>query len=115
MIMAGQRLVLAQSGDPVENHGLAHDYVYGTGGADEVVLNNDNDELTLELADGTVLDRVAWPSTGFTRGASRQLPADVPTAMNEDWALWCDATRVYSMMGGTFLGSPQSANDATCP
>lgn len=113
-IAPGQRFVLAQDGDAVANHGLAHDYVYGTGrSSDEVVLNNEADSLTLEL-DGVIIDQVAWPSTGFERSFARQYPEDRPKALNEDWASWCDATMVYSSMGGTFYGTPRAPNDGTC-
>ncbi len=110
-IAPGQHFVFALSGDAMDNHGLPVDYVYGVGGgADEVILNNGADSLTL-TAGMTVLDTVSWPSGGFTYGHARQLPPAVDPSMNSSWSAWCDATSVYSTAGGsTFYGTPGTAN-----
>ena len=112
-IRSGQYFVFALSSAPADNHGLSLDYAYGTGGSDDVILNNSADWL--ELRDGaTVIDRVAWPSGGFTNGASRQYPGSADASANDNWSLWCDSVPVYSMTGGTFHGTPQAAN-RLCP
>jgi hypothetical protein len=113
VVAPGQHFVFALSGAPAENHGLPHDYVYGTGGADDVILNNSADSLTL-IAGGVTIDSVAWPGGGYTAGRSRQLSTAFTPIMNDSWSRFCDSTGVYSMMGGTFQGTPQAANIA-CP
>ncbi len=108
-VSAGQHYVFALSADAGENHLLPFDYAYGTGAATDVVFNNDSDWIELR-AGATVVDRVAWPSGGFTHGRARQFPAGSDPAANDDWSGWCDATDIYSDAGGTFYGTPQAAN-----
>jgi hypothetical protein len=113
-INPGQHFVFALSGAPAENHGLPHDYVYGTGGADDVILNNGADSLTLRAPSGAMIDVVMWPSGGFNYAHSRQFPSTLMPVMNDAWSRFCDSTVVYSTMGGMFYGTPQVAN-GTCP
>lgn len=113
-IAPGQHFVFALSGSPAENHGLPHDYVYGTGGADDVILNNGADSLTLRATSGAMIDVVMWPSGGFNYARSRQFPSTLMPVMNDAWSRFCDSTVVYSTMGGMFYGTPQVAN-GTCP
>lgn len=112
-IAPGQHFVFALSGDAAENHRLPHDYVYGTGSASDVLFANDADWLELR-AGVTTIDRVEWPSGGFTHGRARQFPDGADPGDNGNWSRWCDATDIYSDAGGTFYGTPQRAN-GTCP
>lgn len=108
-IPAGDHFVFAMSAVAAENHGLAHDYVYGS------TISFANGGGTLRLRVGaTVVDEVSWPSGGFTYASARQFPAGAALDTNGTWAFWCDATNVYSSMGGTFLGTPGMAN-GLCP
>jgi hypothetical protein len=107
------RFVLALSSAPIDNHGLVHDYAYGSGGSSDVILNNGTDWLELRSL-AFVLDRVAWPSGGYTIGRSRELDGTADAARNDDWSSWCDATSVYSTLGGTFYGTPGASN-GSCP
>jgi hypothetical protein len=115
MMPSGDHFVFALSSSPTDNHGLMLDYAYGSGSAADIILNNGADWLELRTSDGTAIDRVTWPSGGFTHSRSRQFPTGLPTSMNGDWARWCDSTDVYSMTGGTFYGTPGLANAAGCP
>ena len=113
LVAPGQHFVFAQSGDPVENHGLAWDYVYGTGTTADIFLGNSGDDLLLRDASGAEIDRVHW-ADGFTRGASREFPSDLSPSDNDDWASWCDSVALYSSAGGLFYGSPGTRN-GVCP
>jgi hypothetical protein len=115
VVAPGDHFVLALSGDTTDNHGLPHDYVYGTGTTSaDVLFNNTGDELAISFG-GVEIDRVVWPSEGFVRGMSRQFPRDLPVAMNADWAHWCDATAVFSTIAGTsYFGTPGATN-GLCP
>jgi len=113
-IAPGAHHVFALSAAPGDNHGLAFDYAYGVGGSDDVILNNGADWLELRSG-GTAVDRVTWPSGGFTHSYAREFPTGRATSTNDTWAFWCDATGVYSTMGGTFYGTPGAANSTSCP
>ena len=108
-LMPGARLVFAQSGNAMENHLLPHDYVYGS----TIVLDNASDWIELRVG-ADVVDRVAWPSGGFSHGRARQFPQGGDVGSNANWSLWCDATDRYSDAGGTFYGTPQMPN-IPCP
>ncbi len=113
-VAPGQYFVLALSADPVQNHDLDFDYVYGTGALSDIYLGNSGDELSIWYG-GVELDYVAWDATGFTRGYARQFPRATALDLNDDWSLWCDATGIYSTSaGGPFYGTPGSRN-GTCP
>ena len=105
--------MFALSGDPVDNHGLSWDYVYGSGMRSDVFLGNAGDVLTIAYA-GVTLDRVEWTAEDFIRGSALQYPRGVALAANDEIGRWCDARRVYSTSGGTFYGTPGASND-TCP
>jgi hypothetical protein len=114
VVLPMQHFVFALSGDGTANHGLPHDYVYGTGGPDDVIFNNAADSLTL-IAGGVTIDSVMWPGSGFNYSRSRQFPyPGTSPLMNDAWSRFCDSAAVYSTMGGTFQGTPQAAN-AACP
>ena len=108
-MMPSSRLVFAQSGNALENHLLPHDYVYGS----LIVLDNASDWIELRRG-ADVIDRVGWPSGGFSHGRARQFPQGGDLRNNASWSLWCDATDQYSDAGGTFYGTPQMAN-IPCP
>jgi hypothetical protein len=109
-IAPGGSFVFALSGDPVENHGLMWDYVYGSGTRSDVFFGNAGDVLTIAYG-GAELDRVEWSTEHVVRGASLQYPRGASIAGNSDIGRWCDSVRVYSTTGGTFYGSPGLAND----
>ncbi len=109
-LTAGGYLVLAQSADAGENHGLTPDYVYGP----SLSFGNGGGSLSLENG-GTEIARVSWGSTDYRRSASRQLSAGARETEALSDARWCDSTAVYSMAtGGPFNGTPGMAN-AACP
>lgn len=112
IVAPGESWVFAQSGDSAQNHGLGHDYVYGS----TIIFENGTDSLGLTF-DGAEIDRVAWTSTDFMHSASRQLSIGAMPTANSDLGTtsWCNSTNVYSSAtGGPFLGTPQM-NNATCP
>ncbi len=109
----GQYFVFALSGSTADNHALPYDYAYGSGAPTDIIFDNTADWL--ELRDGaSVVDRVAWPSGGFTHGHTRKYPGTASATGNDNWASWCDTTVVYSTTGGTFYGTPKLPN-GTCP
>jgi len=108
-VAPGRYFVFALDAAPAANHFLSFDYAYGTGGADDVIFNNAADWL--ELRSGVMaIDRVTWPSGGYTNGRSRMLPGTPSATANDVWATLCDSTAVFSTTGGTFYGTPQMAN-----
>lgn len=110
IVTAGGRLVLAQSANPSENHGLTFDLAYGASG---LVLDNGGDWIELRSGAGTI-DRVSWTATTFVRGATRTFPDARPIATNDNQANWCNATTAYSSAtGGPFYGTPGGPNG--CP
>lgn len=111
-VAPGRYFVFALDSAPAANHFLPFDYAYGTGGAEDVIFNNSADWLELRSG-ATVIDRVAWPSGGYTNGKSRMLPGTPSATANDTWANLCDSTAVYSTTGGTFYGTPQMPN-GTC-
>jgi hypothetical protein len=112
-VAPSQRYVFALSSAIADNHALPHDYAYGSGAASDVIFNNTADWLELREA-GVAVDRVVWPTGGFTHGRARQFPGTPSATGNDIWSNWCDATMVYSTTGGTFYGTPRMAN-GTCP
>ncbi|MCA9600624.1 MAG: lamin tail domain-containing protein [Myxococcales bacterium] len=114
-VAAGASFVFALSGDPVGNHNVGEDYVYGSGVSDDVILNNGADWLELRWL-GVAIDRVTWPSGGYAYGASQYFPSGLAPAGNDDWSKWCTATgaTTYSSVGGTFLGTPGATNPVGC-
>lgn len=114
-IPAGGFVTLGQSLNPTEHHGAGIDYAYGTGSrSTEIVFSNGSDSLRLAAGD-TTIDEVSWGSSGFSYSKSRQFPSGGSPLDRATWSEWCDSTMVFSMEGGTFYGTPGSANDARCP
>ena len=98
----GEYLVLAKNGDPAENGGVTAGYVY-----QGFSLSNSEDEIILELEDGTLIDQVIyqdqWP---LVAGASFELHADHLNATeNDDPQFWSQAVTPY---GAGDLGTPGS-------
>lgn len=109
LLTAGGFSVLAQSGDSVENHNLSEDYVYGT----SLRFANSSGTLVLRFA-GAEVARVSWGSTDHRTGAARQLGRGATMSPSLGNVVWCDATDVYSMTAGSFLGTPGALNQP-CP
>lgn len=109
LLTAGGFLVLAQSGDSVENHNLPEDYVYGT----SLRFSNSSGTLVLR-AMGMEITRMSWGSTDHRTGASRQLARGATMSTSLGASGWCDSTDVYSMTMGSFLGTPGALN-RPCP
>ncbi|MEM9069371.1 MAG: lamin tail domain-containing protein [Myxococcota bacterium] len=104
VLPAGEQVVLGQSDDPLENHDLSPDYVYGT----EFRFSNFGGSLTL-LHASAELASVSWSSTDYLTGVARQLSrgAIMPASLGD--APFCNATGSYST-DGVFLGSPGAVN-----
>jgi hypothetical protein len=104
LIGPGKHLVLARSKDAVANHGLPHDYVYGTGYS----LANTDDEVIL-VCNAIEIDRVDFLSYWVQEGATAQLdPAAYDGVKNDAFENWCFATATYGTAGKK--GTPQAAN-----
>ncbi len=111
LLTAGGLFVLAQSGDPTENHGLGDDYVYGA----SLRMSNIGGTLVLSHPMSGEVARVSWGSTDHRTGSARQLGMGRPMTNSLGGVGWCDSTGVYSMAaGGPYLGTPGMIN-ATCP
>lgn len=108
----GRYLVLGNNGDPTLNGGVTLDYVYSG-----FSLSNTSDQIVLQHADGSVIDRVAydstapWPSSPGKAICLRNSARNV--LANDDGANWCLATTPL-VAGGTDTGTPKNHNDA-CP
>jgi len=107
VVPAGGHVVLARSDDPVANHGLEPDYVYGG-----YSLGNNDDEIILKCGE-LIIDQVNYASDQAVLGIAWQLSADfLDATANDDMANWCAATEVYGDAGK--LGTPGLAN-LVCP
>ena len=107
LIGPGEYLVLARSGDPVENHGLEPDYVYSG-----FSLANTADEIAVECG-GVTLDHVAYTGGDLVRlGESTKLDPGYFDAMANDYpSHWCfEQTEEYGTDG--LKGSPGLPNPA---
>ena len=107
----GHYLVLGNNNDPTLNGGVTIDYVW-TGFS----LSNTTDQIMLQHADGSIIDRVAydstaWPSVPGKAICLRNTSRDV--LANDDGANWCAATTPL-VAGGTDTGTPKQHNDV-CP
>ena len=94
-IQRSQRLALARSGDPTENHGASPAYVYAG-----FTLSNSEDEIVL-VCDDLIIDHHSYTSAEVSEGVAWQRD---PSATDT----WCAATQVYGSAGK--LGSPGAAN-----
>ncbi len=103
VINPGEYKVLALNATAMAAEGVTVFYQYSG-----ITLSNADDELQLETADGTVIDRVAWDD-GLTfpdpSGASMQW---IGTGDNADGANWSDSGPVF---GSGDRGTPGAAND----
>jgi len=108
----GEYAILGRNGDTSVNGNVAYDYVYGN----LVSLANTDDYLAIELADGTLLDHVAYDeASGFDpNGASRNLdPNYYDYLSNDDDTRFCAATSAIPGGNGD-KGTPGTDNDV-CP
>ncbi|MBM4352895.1 MAG: lamin tail domain-containing protein [Deltaproteobacteria bacterium] len=115
MVKPGQYVLLARSGEPDKNFGLAPDYVYsGTS------LSNSGDAILIECSDkdgnSVVIDHVAFGKSAVVEGIAWQLDPDhLDAADNDVEILWCAATEpYYADETVTKLGTPGAAN-TDCP
>jgi hypothetical protein len=100
-VSAGTYLVFAQSDDPGVNGGLE-----SVAGIFDFALGNSASSLFIGRG-GEVLDAISWTST--EDGAASNLDPDYfDTELNDDPALFCDATMPF---GAGDLGSPGAANE----
>ena len=101
-VPAGGYLVLARSGAPGANGGVAAGYAYGTG----VTLVNTSDWLALRDASGATVDSVAWSASpaGVSRGV-RDPSADNTFLAGVNW------TAQTTPYGGGDRGTPGARND----
>ena len=111
-IAAGGWLVFGRNSDQSKNGGVPVDQSFSV-----ISLNNSTETLRLELADGTLIDQVAytpdgngWPKLG--NGASYQLTAGKYDATANDFGgNWCLGLTTF---GAGDLGTPGKPN-ASCP
>ena len=111
-IPAAGWFVFGRNDDASSNGGVPVQHAYGT-----VTLNNTSDTLRLELADGTLIDQVAytpeangWPKLG--NGASYRLSSGKHDAIANDFGgNWCLGVTTF---GAGDLGTPGKSNGA-CP
>ncbi|MDP3220896.1 MAG: lamin tail domain-containing protein, partial [Deltaproteobacteria bacterium] len=69
VVVAGRGYaVLGASGDTAINGGVVMTYVYGSGAMN---LSNTSDVITLVAADGSTIDAVAYPASGWSETAGR--------------------------------------------
>ncbi len=102
-LLSGELFLLARSDKSAENGGIITDYVYSN-----FTLSNSEDEITICLADGTILDELKYDSEwNIQKGVSLELdPSFMDSGYNE-MNKWNLATQAY---GDGDLGSPGSAN-----
>lgn len=109
LVEAGATVVLAVKSSPAVNGGNVEvDYAYARA---TFRLDNTADELLLQSAVGTTLDRVAWTAAwGVSPGLALSLdPTTWDAASNDDLSAWCEPTTTY---GAGDRGTPGSDNDA---
>ena len=110
LVAAGGYLVLANSADPVENHGVAPDYVYSN-----FTLQNFSDNIILTCFE-VEIDSVTYESgrPQVVLGAAAQLSlAAYDSVSNDTAANWCTAKSTYGSDG--MLGTPGAANFDCAP
>ncbi|HEX2189587.1 MAG TPA: lamin tail domain-containing protein [Longimicrobiaceae bacterium] len=102
VVPAGGYAVVARSGNPAENGGVAADYVYGTG----INLANSSDWLALRDGSGATVDSVAWSSApnGASRGV-RDAAQDNTLTGGSNW------TAQSTVFGSGDRGTPGARND----
>jgi hypothetical protein len=107
VVQPDQSVVLARSADPVANHGLEPDYVYGG-----YSLGNADDEIILKCGE-LIIDQVNYAADQAVEGVAWQLSADLlDSTSNDDMANWCSASETYGTADK--LGTPGAAN-LVCP
>ena len=108
VVVAGRGYaVLGASGETAANGGVAMTYVYGSAAMN---LSNSSDVITLLAADGSTIDSVAYPASGWpeTMGRSKALrPAILDASMNDVAVAWCPGGPAF---GAGDFGTPGAAN-----
>jgi hypothetical protein len=108
VVVAGRGYaVLGASGETAANGGVGVTYVYGSAAMN---LSNSSDAITLVAADGSTIDTVAYPASGWpeTMGRSKALrPAILDATMNDVAAAWCPGGPAF---GAGDFGTPGAAN-----
>lgn len=99
VVPPGGYVVVARSGDPARNGGVAADVVTGVA----MVLLDERDSVVLTDQYGRVVDRVEWSTAG-------DLPAPwgASISLADDGASWCVTA---SQFGAGDRGTPGAAND----
>ena len=106
----GDPLVLARSGDPAKNWGLAPDYVYAN-----FTLGNSGDTIEL-VCDGATIDKVVYATAWISLGASTQLKPEAFTATDNDLPeSWCFGRPAYGTALPPKLGTPGAPNHTCAP
>ncbi len=102
--------LVADSSDPVVNHGLPQPLFVWVGLAGDV-LRNMGTTVSLTMNDA-LIDTVTYPSLGPTVGASIAFPSDCDAGLRSDWTRW--QTSTASWFPG-FFGTPNALNaDVHC-
>ncbi len=111
LLPPGGSFVVADSADPLINHGLGA-RVYEFAGSASDVLKNSGDTITVSLG-GVTIDTLTYDATlPWLTGASMAFPAACPASSRTSWASWGWSSQEY---GGLFLGTPNGANtDIAC-
>ncbi|NCG20512.1 MAG: tandem-95 repeat protein [Rhodobacterales bacterium] len=108
VVAADDYVLFVKNADPLLNGGLpAGDYAYGTG----MTLANNSDEISLWNG-ATVIDTISYDVAtvwAVASGFASQYPLTPDAALNDDGALWCEATNAY---GDGDVGTPGAANSA---
>ncbi|MCB9699619.1 MAG: lamin tail domain-containing protein [Alphaproteobacteria bacterium] len=105
-------IVLCASTNANLNGGVPCDVHFerNNGGAGNMALGNNGDEVILSRPDGLVIDQVVYDGTWFTAGAATGLdPAHLDASNNDNESMWCD--QVTPIGPGRELGTPGAPND----
>jgi hypothetical protein len=103
--------VVADSTDPVIDHGVPGVVVAWDGSLGDV-LRNQGATITVRYG-GAILDSVTYPKLEIVTGASLAFPTSCSASMRGDWTKW--RTSVASWFPG-FRGTPNAPNvDVACP
>ena len=107
VVPAGGFVVLARSGDPAKNGGIAATHAYRS---TFTLANGTTDWLALRDASGASVDSVAWGTTSPPTGASRGVVNAAADNVVMSGANWATATSTYGLGD---KGTPGAANDGS--
>ena len=113
VIPAHGYFILGVSDDTSENNSVNVDYVYERGLFN---LSNTDDEIIIELGDGTMIDTVEYITSSYPGGngvSMSLLPTLLTAADNDVAASWFSSCTVWTGSSGD-QGTPGEAN-VTCP